>query len=79
MSLASSHFLILAVALYFASFLLYLVYIRQTWERLAVAGLVSVLTGFAAHSLYLVMRAIETGHLPITTMFESISFFAHLR
>jgi len=60
---------LLATAAYLVFFLTQKTSLRQT-------GRVIFLVAFALHSVNLIARAIETGHTPITSHHETVSFFA---
>jgi cytochrome c-type biogenesis protein CcsB len=53
--------------------LAFLLFAREVFSRM---GKWALTGGFMAHSLTLVLRYIEGGHTPITSLYESLSFFA---
>ncbi len=53
--------------------LAYLISLRQRISSLTIYALIS---GFIVHSLAIVFRYIEAGHMPITNLHEALSFFA---
>jgi cytochrome c-type biogenesis protein CcsB len=72
----SQIFFYLTVALYGFATLAYLVYLIWTTPALAIWARRLAICGFAAHSLSTIHRFSSAGHLPITNMHESLSFFS---
>ena len=55
------------------AYLVYLISLKKTFSKLA---LITILVGFASHTLALIMRYGEAGYTPVTNLHESLSFFA---
>jgi len=53
--------------------LAFLIFVRGLFSRI---GKWALIGGFAVHSCGLVLRTMEAGHTPITSLHESLSFFA---
>jgi len=66
----------LALTLYFAGFLLSLAGIIRKKDDLDRAVFFLSLSGFALHTIYLVVRYIKSGQAPVFSMHEATSFFA---
>ncbi len=66
----------LTILLYGASTLLYLAALMKSGPLLAVLSRRMLVAGFMAHCLATIHRLIAAGHLPVTNMHESLSFFA---
>ncbi len=69
-------FLKVASLLYFLGTMTYLVYIFVLKEVLSRIAGTAVLIGFGLHTLALIARYVESGQTPVTTLHESLSFFA---
>src|SRR5205085_4612871 len=61
---------------YFLGTTLFLIQLAGRWERGAQASLAVAGVGFSFHTLALVSRMIEAGHIPLTSMHEALSFFS---
>jgi cytochrome c-type biogenesis protein CcsB len=72
----SQLFFSLTLALYGCSTLLYLIYLIRTKPDLGLWANRLALGGFATHLLSTIHRYSSSGHLPITNMHESLSFFS---
>ncbi|MBI2355198.1 MAG: c-type cytochrome biogenesis protein CcsB [Deltaproteobacteria bacterium] len=68
-------FFSLTLVLYGCATITYLAYLSRTTPTLATWANRLVMAGFAAHSLATIHRFSSAGHLPITNMHESLSFF----
>ena len=66
----------LTLVLYGTATLLYLACLLRTNPLLATLARRTLVAGFLAHSLATIHRLIAAGHLPVTNMHESLSFFA---
>jgi cytochrome c-type biogenesis protein CcsB len=55
------------------AYLTYIIFLKRALSR---AALFIVSFGFASHTLALLTRYAEAGYLPVTNLFESLSFFA---
>jgi cytochrome c-type biogenesis protein CcsB len=66
------------VGLYVGGALAYLSYLITSYPRLAWGGRLLLGGGFIVHCAALVLRYIEAGHIPVTSLHESLSFFAFL-
>jgi len=66
----------LAFILYAAAVLFYLAFQFSEKEARAKVGFILAAAGLAAHTAALVLRTIQSGHAPFTTMYESLSFLA---
>ncbi len=66
----------LTILLYGAATLLYLGCLVKSNPLLSVLARRTLVAGFLAHCLAAIHRLIAAGHLPVTTMHESLSFFA---
>ncbi len=66
----------LTLALYGVTTLLYLACLLRSTPCMAGLARKLLVAGFLAHCLAVIHRAIAAGHLPITNMHESLSFFA---
>jgi cytochrome c-type biogenesis protein CcsB len=66
----------LASLFYFLGTMTYLGYILLLKEVLARVAAKAVLIGFSLHTLALIARYAESGQTPVTTLQESLSFFA---
>ena len=71
----SKIFFSLTLALYGCSTLAYLLYLLRTTAGLGLWANRLVMAGFSAHLLSTIHRFSSSGHLPITNMHESLSFF----
>jgi len=71
----SQIFFILTLTLYGCSTLAYLLYLLRTTAGLGLWANRLVTAGFATHLLSTIHRFSASGHLPITNMHESLSFF----
>src|SRR6185369_11622481 len=72
----SQIFFFITLALYGCATLAYLVYLIRTTQVLATWANRLVAVGFAAHLLSTIHRFSSAGHIPITNMHESLSFFS---
>lgn len=72
----SQIFFFITLALYSCATLAYLVYLIRTTQTLATWANRLVLVGFTAHLLSTIHRFSSAGHIPITNMHESLSFFS---
>ena len=64
------------LGIYIAGTLGNLIYLASPREYLARTSLYIMVVGFALHLAWLVTRTYEAGHVPVTNMHESLSFFA---
>jgi cytochrome c-type biogenesis protein CcsB len=71
----SQVFFSLTLALYGCATLAYLLYLLRTTTGLGLWANRLVMAGFTAHLLSTIHRFSSSGHLPITNMHESLSFF----
>jgi cytochrome c-type biogenesis protein CcsB len=71
----SQIFFSLTIALYGCSSVAYLLYLLRTTDGLGLWAKRLVMAGFMAHLLSTIHRFSSSGHLPITNMHESLSFF----
>ena len=62
--------------LYFVGTVLFLIQLAGRWEKVSQASFTVTGIGFFFHTLALVSRMIEAGHIPLTTMHEALSFFS---
>jgi len=62
--------------LYFLGTTLFLIQLTGRWEKGAQSSFVVAGIGFFFHTLALVSRMIEGGHIPLTSMHEALSFFS---
>lgn len=72
----SQIFFYVTIALYSCATLAYLAYLIWTTPAVATWANRLVISGFAAHFLSTIHRFNSAGHLPITNMHESLSFFS---
>ena len=72
----SQIFFNVTIALYSCATLAYLAYLVRTTPAVATWAHRLVISGFAAHLLSTIHRFNSAGHLPITNMHESLSFFS---
>lgn len=72
----SQTFFYLTLALYSCATLAYLIFLIRTITPLGTWASRLVTAGFVAHLLSTIHRFVSTGHLPITNMQESLSFFS---
>jgi cytochrome c-type biogenesis protein CcsB len=72
----SQIFFNVTIALYCCATLAYLMYLIRTTPAVATWANRLVIAGFAAHFLSTVHRFNSAGHIPITNMHESLSFFS---
>jgi cytochrome c-type biogenesis protein CcsB len=68
----------ITVGLYAGGTLAYLGYLITSYPKVAWGGRLLLGGGFIAHGAVLVLRFIEAGHVPVTSLHESLSFFAFL-
>lgn len=61
--------------LYFASTILYILFFVFKKRAISKAGYGLAASGFLFHTAFFVARGIEAQHLPLATLFESVSFF----
>src|SRR5437879_2875151 len=61
---------------YFLGTTLFLVQLAGRWEGIWKLSFVVAGIGFVFHTLALVSRMIEGGHIPLTSMHEALSFFS---
>ncbi|MFH0926354.1 MAG: c-type cytochrome biogenesis protein CcsB [bacterium] len=66
----------ITLVVYFISTLHYLLFIYSRKSIIEHVALISTSIGFVVHSGAIVVRLIEAGHIPITNLYESLSFFA---
>ena len=64
------------LGIYIAGMLGNLTYLVSPREYLARTSLYIMVVGFALHLAWLVTRTYEAGHVPVTNLHESLSFFA---
>lgn len=69
-------FLKLGSLFYFLGTMTYLSYILVLKEVLSRIATIAILIGFGLHTLALIARYVESGQTPVTTLHESLSFFA---
>jgi len=62
--------------LYFLGTILFLVQLAGRLEGVSKSSFLVAGIGFGFHTLALVSRMIEAGHIPLTTMHEALSFFS---
>lgn len=72
----SRFFFYCTIALYGGATVAYLVYLLRTTPPLASWAHRLISAGFVAHLLSTIHRFVQNGHLHITTMHESLSFFS---
>lgn len=72
----SQIFFYLTFALYGCAAAAYLAYLLRTTSLLGIWANRLVMAGFATHLLSTIHRFSSAGHLPVTNMHESLSFFA---
>lgn len=65
-----------SLVLYAISALLYSLMFYKSPEKIEKYSFLSLLAGIGAHSVSLVFRTAKSGHVPVTNMFESLSFFS---
>jgi cytochrome c-type biogenesis protein CcsB len=70
------YFFKFASFLYLIGTLAYLAYIFFLKESLSKIAVSAVSIGFASHTLAILARYLEAGHTPVTSLYESLSFFA---
>src|SRR2546427_12942581 len=61
---------------YFLGTTLFLVQLAGRWEGIWKLSFVVAGIGFFFHTLALVSRMVEGGHIPLTSMHEALSFFS---
>jgi len=66
----------ITLLLYFLSTTLFLIQLSGWWEKGAQASFAVAGAGFLCHTLALVSRMVEAGHIPLTSMHEALSFFS---
>jgi cytochrome c-type biogenesis protein CcsB len=71
-----SLFLVIATLCYLSGTVGYLVYLFRDQEQLHRISWTILLAGALFHGAALVMRTLNTGHLPVTTVQEALSLFA---
>ncbi len=71
-----SLFLVIATLCYLSGTVGYLVYLFRDQEQLHRISWTILLAGAIFHGAALVMRTLNTGHLPVTTVQEALSLFA---
>src|SRR5512147_2423990 len=69
-------FFYVALAAYLVGALHYLLYILKPNQHIGKAATAATLAGFAAHSLAHVLRIYELRRPPLSSPYESLSFFA---
>ena len=69
---------IAAFILYAISAIVYTFYIFQPQEKVRKIAFFSVIGAFVIHLVYFTVRGVKAGHFPVTTLFESLSFYALL-
>jgi cytochrome c-type biogenesis protein CcsB len=68
----------IAIAFYLLASVGYLIFLLMpSWSR-ATLGFALTLTGFAAHTLSILHRAIFSGYFPLATLFDAVSLFGWL-
>lgn len=72
----STFFFYCTLVLYGGATLAYLIYLLRTTPLVATWANRLISVGFIAHLLSTIHRAVLTGHLPLTSMHESLSFFS---
>ncbi len=70
------YFFKFAALLYLIGTLAYLAYIFFLKGSLSKAAVIAVSIGFASHTLAILARYAEAGYTPVTSLYESLSFFA---
>ncbi|MFW6137401.1 MAG: c-type cytochrome biogenesis protein CcsB [Candidatus Aminicenantaceae bacterium] len=65
-----------AFILYIFAAFFYFSYLFSQRERAAGAGYVIASAGLIIHSAAMIMRAVESGHAPLSNMYESLSFLS---
>ena len=73
---AENVFFTASMVLYFAAMVLYFVLIAAKKERLSRPAFYVLFSGFACHTVALVLRGIEVGRLPIISQYEFAVSFA---
>ncbi|MBQ6473403.1 MAG: cytochrome c biogenesis protein CcsA, partial [Victivallales bacterium] len=66
----------IVMLLYFASMILYFVYIAAKKEQISTAALILQAAGLVFHTAALVLRGIGAGRLPLTNQYEFATSFA---
>ena len=66
----------LAFVLYLLSALSFVVFFILIRNRIAILSVIFVILGFSVHTVCLIMRTINLKHFPITSFYESLSFFS---
>jgi len=74
----SVFFFVFTVVVYFIASLFYFFFFVSKNESLYKKALYTVYSGFVLHTLTFLIRGFERGHLPMTSLFESILFFTWL-
>jgi cytochrome c-type biogenesis protein CcsB len=74
--MGSPEFFQIALILYLINIFLFIFYFGLGKERLFRIGMLILSLGFIAHSIALVHRYIEAGHVPFTNLYESMVFFS---
>ena len=70
------YFFKFASFLYLIGTLAYLAYIFFLKSPLSKIAVIAVSIGFASHTLAILTRSFEAGYTPVTSLYESLSFFA---
>jgi len=65
-----------AAFVYLIAAVLYILYIFKTSSRVSEKAYIALGIGFSLHTLAFLVRGITAKHFPVTTLFESISFFS---
>ncbi len=73
---AYSFFFNLTFIFYVLSAVSYIIFFITQKDKTGLFGFYFSLIGFSCHSLALVIRAVNLKHLPVTGLYESLSFFA---
>ncbi|MFQ5454585.1 MAG: c-type cytochrome biogenesis protein CcsB [Nitrospirota bacterium] len=65
----------ITVILYFAGAILFLLYVVSKREFISRSSLWVTGVGFISHSIALSTRMLEAGHIPLSNLYEALSFF----
>lgn len=65
----------ITLVLYFLGTLHYLIFLVVQKKMVSKIATITVVCGFVFHSMAIIVRMIEAGYVPITDLFESLSFF----
>lgn len=72
----STFFFNITIVSYFLAAVVFLVFFYYKNKRVGTAGAALVLVGFLAHTSAIILRAQAVGHLPLSNLHESMTFFS---